>query len=252
MLKTRIIPCLDIKEGRVVKGVNFVSLIDAGDPVEQAKIYNDTGADELCFLDITASNEKRDLLYEIIEKVAKQCFIPLTVGGGINKISDIRNLLNSGADKVSINSAAVKNPEFVQEAASEFGSQCIVVAIDAKKIVTGNYEIFTHGGSKETGIDALRWAKKMVELGAGELLVTSMDRDGTKSGFDNELNALLNMNVSVPIIASGGVGDLEHFRDGVTKGKAQALLAASVFHFGKYRISEVKEYLNKEGVAVRI
>lgn len=252
MLKTRIIPCLDIKEGRVVKGVNFVSLIDAGDPVEQAKIYNDTGADELCFLDITASNEKRDLLYEIIEKVAKQCFIPLTVGGGINKIADIRNLLNSGADKVSINSAAVKNPEFVQEASEEFGAQCIVVAIDAKKTITGNYEIFTHGGSKETGIDALIWAKKMVGLGAGELLVTSMDRDGTKSGFDNELNSLLNENISVPIIASGGVGELEHFRDGVLKGNAQALLAASVFHFGTYKISEVKEYLNRAGVAVRI
>lgn len=252
MLKTRIIPCLDIKNGRTVKGVNFQSLIDAGDPVEQAKIYNDSGADELCFLDITASSEKRDLLYHIIEDVAKECFIPLTVGGGISKIEDIRNLLNSGADKVSINSAAVRDPDFIKEASAMFGSQCIVASVDAKKNEVGNYEIFTHGGSRPTGIDALAWAKRMAKYGAGELLVTSMDRDGTKQGFNNELNSMIADAVEVPIIASGGVGTKEHFKGGILEGKVQAVLAASVFHFGTYTISEIKEYLHEEGIPVRL
>lgn len=252
MLKIRIIPCLDVKDGKVVKGVNFVSLKDAGDPVELAKYYNNSGADELCFLDITATKEKRDTIYDIVSKTASQCFIPLTVGGGVRTIKDIRKLLLSGADKVSINSSAVFDPEFVSQASQEFGSQCIVVAIDAKKNpATGKYEIYTHGGSKETGIDAMLWAENMKNRGAGELLVTSMDRDGTKNGFDNKLNSLITSKVNIPVIASGGVGQLADFVDGVNEGKVQALLAASVFHFGEFTIKEVKEYLANNNIAVR-
>ena len=253
MLKTRIIPCLDVKDGKVVKGINFLDLKDAGDPVELAKYYNEHGADELCFLDITATKNERKIIYDIIEKVAAECFIPLTVGGGIKTIKDIRELLLSGADKVSINSSAVYHPNFIKEAADEFGSQCIVVAIDAKKnLDTNRYEIYTHGGSKETGIDAVSFAIDMVARGAGELLVTSMDRDGTKSGFDNELNRLITDVVNVPVIASGGVGCLEDFEQGVVKGKVQALLAASVFHFSKYTIEEVKEFLQSKNIPTRI
>jgi imidazole glycerol-phosphate synthase subunit HisF len=253
MLKKRIIPCLDVKDGRTVKGINFLELQDAGDPVEQAIFYNEQGADELCFLDITATSDNRGIIYDIISKVAETCFIPLTVGGGLREVNDIRKLLLSGADKVAINSAAIKRPEFVREASRKFGSQCIVVAIDAKKNqASGKWEIFTHGGRNPTGIDAIEWSSKMVEYGAGELLVTSMDRDGTKQGFDNELNSIISSKVSVPIIASGGVGTKEHFLEGITKGKADALLAASVFHFGKYSIKEVKEYLAENGVPVRL
>lgn len=252
MLKVRIIPCLDVKDGRVVKGVNFVNLIDAGDPVEQAKIYEAQGADELCFLDITASHENRDNIYHVVEEVASQCFMPLTVGGGVRKLDDISKLLHSGADKVSINSAAVSNPEFVREGANKFGSQCIVVAIDAKfNHERERYEIYTHGGRKETGIDALNWAKKMEEYGAGEILLTSMDKDGTKSGFDNLLTKLISSNVQIPVIASGGVGKIEDFGDGVVKGGATGLLAASVFHFGEIKISQVKENMRQRGLEVR-
>jgi cyclase len=251
-LKTRIIPCLDVKDGRVVKGVNFVNLIDAGDPVEQAKLYEAQGADELCFLDITASSDDRKTILDVVEKVASQCFMPLTVGGGVRVLDDIRNLLLAGADKVSINSAAVKNPEFVREAALKFGSQCIVVAIDAKRNEAGEFEIFTHGGRNGTGINAVEWAKKMESYGAGELLVTSMDRDGTKVGFDIPLTRAIADAVNVPVIASGGVGELQHFVDGVTEAHASAVLAASVFHFGKFKISEVKEFMNSKGVAVRV
>lgn len=253
MLKVRIIPCLDVKDGKVVKGVNFLSLKDAGDPVELAKYYNDNGADELCFLDITATTEKRSVIYDIVSKTAAECFIPLTVGGGVKVIEDIRKLLLSGADKVSINSSAVYNPDFISESSREFGSQCIVVAIDARKnSATGKYEVYTHGGSKATGIDAIMWAKNMENRGAGELLVTSMDRDGTKNGFDNELNNLITKQVNIPVIASGGVGKLEHFSAGVTQGKVQALLAASVFHFGEFTIKEVKEFLDNNNVPVRL
>ncbi|MBT4989979.1 MAG: imidazole glycerol phosphate synthase subunit HisF [Rickettsiales bacterium] len=252
MLKIRIIPCLDVKDGQVVKGINFVNLRQAGDPVEQAKLYNKLGADELCFLDIAATREGKDTICDVVEKVAKECFIPLTVGGGIKTIADIRKILNSGADKVSINSAAVFNPEFVREASLEFGSQCIIAAIDAKKNPEGNFEIYTHGGSKSTGIDAIEWAEKMVAYGAGELLVTSMDRDGTGDGYNHELNRAITDRVGVPVIASGGVGNLEHFKDGVKKGNVSALLAASVFHFGKYRIEEVKQYLHNNDIPVRL
>jgi len=252
MLKTRIIPCLDVKDGRVVKGVNFVELKDAGDPVEQAKIYDAQGADELCFLDITASSDNRSILYNVVSKVAEQCFMPLTVGGGVRSLDDIRNLLLAGADKVSINTEAVKRPEFVREAAEKFGSQCIVVAIDAKQVAARKFEIFTHGGRNATGIDAVEWAKKMVKLGAGEILLTSMDRDGTKQGVDTALTKAVSEAVSVPVIASGGIGKLEHFAEAVTKGKADAVLAASVFHFGTYTIGQVKEALKKTGVAVRL
>jgi len=252
MLKTRIIPCLDVKDGRVVKGVNFVDLVDAGDPVEQAKIYDSQGADELCFLDITASHENRDVLYDVVTSVAEQCFIPLTVGGGVRTIEDIRKLLLAGADKVSINTAAIENPEFVKEAAEKFGSQCIVVAIDAKKTDKGNFEIFTHGGRNATGIDAVKWAKKIVENGAGEILLTSMDRDGTKEGFDTELTKAVSDAVTVPVIASGGVGKLRHFSEGVKEGHASALLAASVFHYGELSVQDVKIYMQKEEMAVRI
>jgi len=250
LLAKRIIPCLDVTNGRVVKGVNFVDLIDAGDPVEIAKKYNDQGADELTFLDITASSDNRDLILGIIERVAEQVFIPLTVGGGVRAVNDVRRLLNAGADKVSINTAAINNPSLVSNAADRFGSQCIVVAIDAKK--TGNdWEIFTHGGRNPTGLNAISWAKEMVRRGAGELLITSMDKDGTKSGFDNELNAAISSEVDVPIIASGGVGNLDHLVDGIIEGKADAVLAASIFHFGEYTITEAKNYMRHKKIEVR-
>ena len=250
MLAKRIIPCLDVTNGRVVKGVNFVDLIDAGDPVEIAKKYNDQGADELTFLDITASSDNRDLILGIIERVAEQVFIPLTVGGGVRTVNDVRRLLNAGADKVSINTAAINNPSLVSHAADRFGSQCIVVAIDAKK--TGNdWEIFTHGGRNPTGLNAISWAKEMVRRGAGELLITSMDKDGTKSGFDNELNAAISSEVDVPIIASGGVGNLDHLVDGIIEGKADAVLAASIFHFGEYTITEAKNHMRHKKIEVR-
>ena len=250
MLAKRIIPCLDVTNGRVVKGVNFVDLIDAGDPVEIAKKYNDQGADELTFLDITASSDNRDLILGIIERVAEQVFIPLTVGGGVRAVNDVRRLLNAGADKVSINTAAINNPSLVSNAADRFGSQCIVVAIDAKK--NGNdWEIFTHGGRNPTGLNAISWAKEMVRRGAGELLITSMDKDGTKSGFDNELNAAISSEVDVPIIASGGVGNLDHLVDGIIEGKADAVLAASIFHFGEYTITEAKNHLRHKKIEVR-
>ena len=250
MLAKRIIPCLDVTNGRVVKGVNFVDLIDAGDPVEIAKKYNDQGADELTFLDITASSDNRDLILGIIERVAEQVFIPLTVGGGVRAVNDVRRLLNAGADKVSINTAAINNPSLVSNAADRFGSQCIVVAIDAKK--TGNeWEIYTHGGRNPTGLNAISWAKEMVRRGAGELLITSMDKDGTKSGFDNELNAAISSEVDVPIIASGGVGNLDHLVDGIIEGKADAVLAASIFHFGEYTITEAKNHMRHKKIEVR-
>ncbi|MBU6339260.1 MAG: imidazole glycerol phosphate synthase subunit HisF [Rickettsiales bacterium] len=250
MLKSRIIPCLDVKDGRVVKGVNFENLIDAGDPVLQAKFYYEEGADELCFLDITASNENRRAIFDTVKKVAEVCFIPLTVGGGIKEIDDFQQLLLSGADKVSVNSAAIKNPHLITEAANKFGSQCVIVAIDAKKNSSGNYEIFTHGGRNSTGIDAVKWAKEACKLGAGEILLTSMDKDGTKSGYDLELIKEITSQVSVPVIASGGVGNLQHMADGLKSG-ASAALAASIFHFKEYSIKQAKEFLNKENIAVR-
>ena len=249
-LAKRIIPCLDVTNGRVVKGINFVELQDAGDPVEVAKKYNEQGADELTFLDITASSDNRGLVFDIIENVAKQIFIPMTVGGGVRTCEDVRNLLNAGADKVGINTAAIKNPDLVAEAASRFGSQAIVVAIDAKK-VDDHWEVFTHGGRNPTGINALDWAKKMVKFGAGELLITSMDKDGTKTGFDNILNKLISESVQVPLIASGGVGNLQHLVDGVKVGGADAVLAASIFHYGEYSIQEAKAYMSKNDIQVR-
>ena len=251
MLKNRIIPCLDVKNGRVVKGINFVDLKDAGDPVEQAKIYSDGGADEICFLDITASNENRETIYDVVKKTSKKCFVPLTVGGGVRSIEDINKLLNCGADKVSINTAAVKNPNVIIESSKKFGSQCIVVAIDAKKN-NEKWEVFTHGGRNKTGIDALDFAKKMEDCGAGELLVTSMDRDGTQVGYDIDLMSKISTIVNIPIIASGGVGNLDHLVDGIEKGKASAVLAASIFHYGKHSIKEAKEYLDSKGIPVRI
>ncbi len=253
MLKTRIIPCLDVDNGRVVKGVNFVDIVDAGDPVEQAKIYNAQGADELCFLDITATHQGRDTIIHMVEQVADEVFIPLTVGGGISEISHIRNLLNAGTDKVSINSAAVKNPDFVKEASDKCGSQCIVVAIDAKAKEDGSegWEIFTHGGRKGTGIDAVEWAVKMAEYGAGEILLTSMDRDGTKQGFNLPLTRAISDAVRIPVIASGGVGNLQHLVDGVKEGHASAVLAASIFHFGEYTIEQAKDAMREAGIAVR-
>lgn len=253
MLKTRIIPCLDVDNGRVVKGVNFVDIVDAGDPVEQAKIYNDQGADELCFLDITATHEGRDTIIKTVEQVANEVFIPMTVGGGISDIKHIRNLLNAGADKVSINSAAVKNPDFVKEASDKCGNQCIVVAIDAKEKEDGSdgWEIFTHGGRKGTGIDAVEWAVKMAEYGAGEILLTSMDRDGTKIGFNLPLTRAVSDAVNIPVIASGGVGNLDHLVDGVKEGHASAVLAASIFHFGEYTIAQAKQAMHDAGIAVR-
>ena len=251
MLKVRIIPCLDVDGGRVVKGVNFVDLIDAGDPVEQARVYDREGADELCFLDITASVEARDTILDIAAGTAEQCFMPLTVGGGVRATGDIRKLLLAGADKVSINTAAVKRPEFVGEAAEKFGSQCIVVAIDAKARPGGGFEVYTHGGREATGLDAVDWAKRLAALGAGEILLTSMDRDGTKKGFDLGLTRAIADAVSIPVIASGGVGELAHLVEGVTEGHASAVLAASIFHFGTYTIGEAKAHLRTAGVAVR-
>ncbi|UUX52174.1 imidazole glycerol phosphate synthase subunit HisF [Nisaea acidiphila] len=252
MLTARVIPCLDVKDGRVVKGVNFVDLIDAGDPVEQAKIYDREGADELCFLDITASHEERDTLFDVVARTAEQCFMPLTVGGGVRTLEDIRKLLLAGADKVSINTAAVKDPDFVRRAAEKFGSQCIVVAVDAKSVGPDHYEIFTHGGREPTGIDAVEWSRRMTAYGAGEILLTSMDRDGTKQGFNLPLTRAISDAVSVPVVASGGVGTLEHFAEGVLEGHASAVLAASVFHFGTFRIAEAKEAMAKAGIPVRL
>ncbi len=251
MLKIRIIPCLDVKDGRVVKGVNFVDLRDAGDPVEQARLYDKAGADELCFLDITASHENRDTLYDVVSRTAEKCFMPLTVGGGVRTVDDIRKLLLAGADKVSINTAAVKTPEFVKEAAEKFGSQCIVVAVDAKKADSSKFEIFTHGGRNATGIDAVEWSQRMTAYGAGEILLTSMDRDGTKVGYDIPLTRAVADAVNVPVIASGGVGELEHLAAGVSEGHATAVLAASIFHFGQHTIKEAKDYLAAAGIPVR-
>jgi len=271
MLKTRIIPCLDVKDGRVVKGVNFVDLVDAGDPVEAAAAYDAAGADELCFLDITATHEDRGILFSIIERTAARCFMPLTVGGGVRSTDDIRNLLKAGADKVSINSAAVARPEFVREAAEKFGAQCIVVAVDAKRVVTApggfvpggrpsageppgttnKWEIFTHGGRRSTGIDAVAFSRRVVQLGAGEILLTSMDRDGTKSGFDLELTRAVADAVPVPVVASGGVGTLDHLVDGVMTGHASAVLAASIFHFGTFSIGQAKKHMAAAGIPIR-
>jgi cyclase len=251
MLKNRIIPCLDVKNGRVVKGINFIDLKDAGNPVEQARIYSDGGSDEICFLDITASNENRDTIYDVVEKTSKKCFVPLTVGGGVKSVDDINKLLNCGADKVSINTAAVQNSEVVVESSRKFGSQCIVVAIDAKKN-SDNWEIYTHGGRNNTGINAVEFAKKMESSGAGELLVTSMDRDGTQVGYDLELMSKISSKVNIPIIASGGVGNLDHLVDGIKLGNASAVLAASIFHYGKHSVKEAKEYLDSKGIPVRI
>jgi cyclase len=268
MLKIRVIPCLDVKDGRVVKGMNFIELKDAGDPVEQAKLYDKQGADELCFLDISASSDNRAILYDVVKSVAEQCFMPLTVGGGVRTLDDIRGLLLAGADKVSINTEAVKRPEFVREAAEKFGSQCIVVAIDAKTRDEGRgtrdinnprtshlvpfFEVFTHGGRNATGIDAVEWAKRMAEYGAGEILLTSMDRDGTKQGFNLPLTRAIADAVSIPVIASGGVGTLEHLVEGVNEGHASAVLAASIFHYGTYTIAQAKEALSTAGIAVRM
>ena len=252
MLKIRIIPCLDVKDGKVVKGTNFINLKYAGDPVKQAQIYDKQGADELCFLDITASSEKRNIIFDVVKKTAQKCFMPLTVGGGVRSIKDIRKLLLCGADKVSINTAAIKNPKLVQESSAKFGNQCIVVAIDAKKIKKNKWEIYTHGGRKRTGIDAITWAKKMEKLGAGEILLTSMDKDGTKSGFDLELTKKISNNVNIPVIASGGVGNIKHLVEGIKIGKASAVLAASIFHYGKYTVRQVKNKMKQKGILVRI
>ncbi len=252
MLKKRVIPCLDINNGRVVKGINFINLNDAGDPVEQAKIYNDNGADEICFLDITASHENRNIILEVVRKTTKKCFVPLTVGGGVRSIEDISNLLLAGADKVSINTAAAINENLIEEAAEKFGAQCIVVAVDAKKVNNDKWEVFTHGGRKATGKDVLNFVTKMESLGAGEILLTSMDRDGTKKGYDLDLTKKVSNLVNIPVIASGGVGNLEHLYQGFKIGKASAVLAASIFHFGEHSILEAKQYLDSKGIPVRI
>jgi len=247
----RVIPCLDVKDGRVVKGVNFTDLVDAGDPVSQARFYDSQGADELTFLDITASSDNRDTLFDVVSRTAEQCFMPLTVGGGVRAVEDIRKLLLAGADKVSINTAAVHRPELVKEGAEKFGSQCIVVAIDAKQTGPGTFEIFTHGGRKGTGIDAVAWAKRMAELGAGEILLTSMDRDGTRSGFNLELTRAVADAVPIPVIASGGVGTLDHLAEGILEGHATGVLAASIFHFGEFTIRQAKDHMRAAGIAVR-
>jgi cyclase len=252
MLAKRIIPCLDVTAGRVVKGVSFVELRDAGDPVEIARRYDEQGADELTFLDITASSDDRGIIFRIIEQVAEQVFIPLTVGGGVREVQDVRNLLNAGADKVSINTSAVMNPQLVADAAGRYGSQCIVVAIDAKQVAPGRWEVFTHGGRKATGLDAVEWAKKMQSLGAGEILLTSMDRDGQKSGFDLALTRAVTDALEIPVIASGGVGNLQHLVDGVKQGGADAVLAASIFHFGEYTVQQAKQFMAQQGIEVRL
>jgi cyclase len=252
MLAKRIIPCLDVTAGRVVKGVSFVELRDAGDPVEIAKRYDDQGADELTFLDITASSDDRGIIFRIIEQVAEQVFIPLTVGGGVREVQDVRNLLNAGADKVSINTSAVVNPQLVADAASRYGSQCIVVAIDAKQTAPGKWEVFTHGGRKATGLDVIEWAKKMQTLGAGEILLTSMDQDGQKRGFDLALTRSVTDALEIPVIASGGVGNLQHLADGVKQGGADAVLAASIFHFGEYTVQQAKQHMAAQGIEVRL
>lgn len=252
MLSKRIIPCLDVKDGRVVKGVNFVNLRDAGDPVEIAKKYSEEGADEICFLDITASNEERKTMIDVVERTAGQVFVPLTVGGGVRTLDDVRQMLLAGADKVSINTAAVKDPDFVREAADKFGTQCIVVAIDARSTGENKWEVFTHGGRNNTGIDAVEWAKKMEDYGAGEILLTSMDKDGTKSGYDLALTRTISRNLKIPIIASGGAGNLEHLSEGIKLGEADAVLVASIFHYGEYTITQAKEFMSNNGISVRL
>ena len=252
MLSKRIIPCLDVKDGRVVKGVNFVNLRDAGDPVEIAKKYSEEGADEVCFLDITASNEERKTMIDVVERTAGQVFVPLTVGGGVRTLEDVRQMLLAGADKVSINTAAVNNPDFVREAADKFGTQCIVVAIDARSTGENKWEVFTHGGRNNTGIDAVEWAQKMEDYGAGEILLTSMDKDGTKSGYDLPLTKTISRNLKIPIIASGGAGNLEHLSEGIKLGEADAVLVASIFHYGEYTITEAKEFMSNNGISVRL
>ena len=253
MLSVRIIPCLDVHEGRVVKGVNFVNLIDAGDPVEQAKAYEQQGADELVFLDITASSDERNTMIDVVKRTADQCFMPLTVGGGLRNVENIRDMLNAGADKVSLNTAAIHNPNLIVEASSKFGNQCIVVAIDAKQVKgQDRWEVYTHGGRNNTGLDAIEWAKKVVALGVGEILLTSMDSDGTKAGFDNALNRAVSEAVEVPVIASGGAGTLDHLADAIDKGKTSAVLAASIFHFGTFTIRQAKEHLQSRGLPVRL
>ena len=251
MLKKRIIPCLDVKDGRVVKGINFLDLVDAGDPVQQAKFYSENGADEICFLDISASLEDRDTMLKMVEKTAEEVFIPLTVGGGVRSIENIQNLLKAGADKVSINSAAIKDPNIIKSSSKYFGSQCIVVAVDVKRDNV-SWKVYSHGGTKNTNIDALDWLKKVEDLGAGEILLTSMDKDGTKSGYDVDLLKTITNNTNIPVIASGGVGTLDHLYDGIVKGGASAVLAASIFHYGEYKIKEAKEYLNSKNVSVRL
>ncbi len=251
-LAKRIIPCLDVTAGRVVKGTNFVELRDAGDPIEIARRYDEQGADEVTFLDITASSDQRDIILHVIEAVASQVFIPLTVGGGVRKVEDVRRLLNAGADKVSMNTAAVQNPDLISEASAKVGNQCIVVAIDAKQVEPGKWQVFTHGGRNNTGLDAIAWAKQVQALGAGEILLTSMDRDGTKSGFDIALTRAVSDAVSIPVIASGGVGNLEHLANGVSEGRADAVLAASIFHFGEYTVRQAKEFMQARGIEVRL